>query len=1063
MLRFFSKNRNTFLLFLFFYFSFQVQVFSQTPLKPDHRIASSLSESVPSPLNATGTIHIVAVMAEFQKEENRFTSGNGTFDLDFLKRDDIVIGPLPHDYDYFEAHLQFAKNYFETVSNGLLTIDYHLLEDVIQLDQPMSHYAPLGQDGNENYKLANLIRDAWTHAGTSSLPDDLSDLDPDRTMYIVFHAGSGRNIELMGTTLYKTPQDIPSVYIGTESLKRLLDDPDFQGIPLGNTPLTVTNSALLPQTQSRAGEDVTETEFVLELSINGLLVANIGSFLGLPDLFNTESGTSGIGRFGLMDGASIFSYMGLFPPEPSAWEKMYLGWLEPFDIALDSGSPIELPAVSLRKNHSVARHFISSDEYFLVENRHRNPSGEPLEVTIRRPDGTYSSHFIDPEDDRFDPLNSSDYDELLEPGVLVNVSSFDWSLPGGPDIPEDDPDSGRILNGGMLIWHIDESVIRSSIADNRVNANSDRRGVQLVEADGARDIGRAPSQGQDRFSNGHAFDFWWKGNDFTVITLSRDSITVYENRFGPDTQPSNHSNTGSPSYFEFYDFSENLPTSHFFARSVSGEYADPVDLPEPIIPDYTPHAHPLFPVSPLWMDTDDGKRLVITSADGFHIQSTGSQDSFTGFIPHVQPSQPMELNGQLIAGQLYDEEQTVASWMIQDNSLNQIWAFPGLPAGPGMVSYTHPNSLQVDLTDVVIALQNGTAEIGYLSEETQQSGSINGLSALLTDNRIRLSDDSFSQSLTQIPENTKRTYVGNVWFDSDSEGSFFILSDNSLLLLDQPGQSDRYELNSLLESEYPLSWPAFADWSGDQVLDVFATDEKGKYIHGKNRDGGLLDFFPLEAPQGRYFCAPPLFADINGDGHLNLIAAVRDSLTMTIHVYDRSMRPVDGFPLLAGSTGTHTTSPSQCTPLLLENEHLVSVAPAGEVRVWHLPELGAVQWGSVYGPQPGNKAGISTPDGSPVRSEFGLLNKTETYNWPNPAQDFTHIRFETSEPSVIDITVINQSGSTVFEAQTESGGRHPMEIQINTSSWGNGVYFARVRAQNGSVSEAKLIKIVVTH
>jgi len=97
------------------------------------------------------------------------------------------------------------------------------------------------------------------------------------------------------------------------------------------------------------------------------------------------------------------------------------------------------------------------------------------------------------------------------------------------------------------------------------------------------------------------------------------------------------------------------------------------------------------------------------------------------------------------------------------------------------------------------------------------------------------------------------------------------------------------------------------------------------------------------------------------------------------------------------------------------------------------------------------------------RPDFGILNTRETYNWPNPANDHTYIRFETSEPASIDVTVINPGGSTVFETRAESRGRSPEEIRINTSTWGNGVYFARVRARSGSTSESKLIKIVVTH
>ena len=43
------------------------------------------------------------------------------------------------------------------------------------------------------------------------------------------------------------------------------------------------------------------------------------------------------------------------------------------------------------------------------------------------------------------------------------MSNFDWSLPGGLDFGPDEKEGtedDRELNGGLLIWHIDEGVIQ---------------------------------------------------------------------------------------------------------------------------------------------------------------------------------------------------------------------------------------------------------------------------------------------------------------------------------------------------------------------------------------------------------------------------------------------------------------------------------------------------------------------------------------------------------------------------------------------------------------------------
>ena len=1017
---------------------------------------------------ASGTIHVVAVMVEFQVDDNRFTTGNGTFNLSFLDRHDIVIEPLPHDKGYFEAHLEFARNYFHTVSGGKLDITFEVLPEIVQLDEPMSTYSPIGETDEENYKLAHLARDAWTSVSPDMVPD-LSASDPDETMFIIFHAGSGRNIELMGTTLDKTPQDIPSVYLGTQSLQRLLEDPFFDGFDIGNTNLKVTNTAILPQTQSRTGEDIAGDEYVLELSINGLLTANIGSFLGLPDLFNTDSGASAIGRFGLMDGASIFSYLGLFPPEPSAWEKIHLGWETPFNITLDTEEPITLPAVSLRENNSIARHSISSDEHFLVENRHRNPSGEALELTIRTPDGNYITRTVESDDERFDPFDASDYDEILEPGVIVNVNNFDWSLPGGPDISSEGDtgtDADRILNGGMLIWHIDNAVIRNTLDDNRVNANSDRRGVQVVEADGARDIGRPPGAQQGRFTNGHAFDFWWSENDFTVITTTGDSIVVYENRFGPDTRPSNESNLGSPSYFEFYDFSDNIPEAYFFARSVTGTFTDPASPPFPSLPEPTGSSSdtPLFPSGLIWLDdlTDDQPhQLLIPAPSGFYILSPEENNQDYQLLEQPFPSSPIVHNNRLISGQIlpedFDNRQNIRAWDKHNGEWSLSWIIEDQPAGPGLISRESTESYRADLTPLIFDIDGGIVTDD--GPAVQKSGETDGIYAWLEDDRVTLSDGSFHHDLDSDQHNTERKYVGNLRFDGTSGPSFFILTDDRLSLIDMSTREE-WRVETVHESS-GISWPAFADFNGDGSLNIFITDPVANRIYGYYRDGGLLNHFPVQAPGNSRFTGSPLFADITGDGHQELVTAAVDSLTMTIHAYDRWMNRVEGFPLTAGSLSDNTDlSP---LPLLITDTRLFSVAPSGEVRAWDLPEAGEIAWGRIYGPQPGNKAGRIMDRERSERTAFGILNEKETYNWPNPADDHTHIRFETSEPASIDITVISPNGSTVYQTQTESRGRSPEEIRLNTSSWGNGVYFARVRARNGGESETKMIKIVVTH
>ncbi len=142
-------------------------------------------------------------MLEFEPDSNRLTSGTGIFGPGgFLYLDNAVnqrVEPLPHDKNYFEAHLEFAKNYFEKSSDGLLSVNYQVLPQVYRLDKKMEEYSPTGETFT-NEKIAYLIRDAWAKVNENG-GFDATGLDPDETAFVIFHAGIGRDIELTGTTL----------------------------------------------------------------------------------------------------------------------------------------------------------------------------------------------------------------------------------------------------------------------------------------------------------------------------------------------------------------------------------------------------------------------------------------------------------------------------------------------------------------------------------------------------------------------------------------------------------------------------------------------------------------------------------------------------------------------------------------------------------------------------------------------------------------------------------------------------------------------------------------------
>ncbi|MTI89477.1 MAG: hypothetical protein FH748_16100 [Balneolaceae bacterium] len=1030
-------------------------------IKRSHAISSSAVEPLSRP--ATGTLNLIAIMVEFQADASRYTSGTGTFGpggLPYLERaDDIRIDPLPHNKIYFESHLEFAKNYYEKASDHKLTINYKVLPKVYKLDKEMAAYSPTGETFT-NEKIAQLARDAWQEVEEQG-GFDAEGLDPETTAFVIFHAGVGRDIELTGTSLDITPQDIPSLYLPKEQLGHLLDNPSFDGFPINDGTFRITNSLILPRTESRRGLDVSDSEFVLSLSINGLLTASIGNHLGLPDLFNTDDGNPAIGRFGLMDGAGFFAYNGLLPPEPSAWEKIFLGWESSFLIDTDTQGDILLEASSLNAENNIARYNLSSSEYFLIENRHRDPDQTGITLTIRDSTGIETLLTFTNEDDAF-IFQESQFDTLLAPGVVTDADNFDFSLPGGMDNGadgEEDTNDDRELNGGILIWHIDEAMINSQLSSGGINNNRFRRGVDLEEADGAQDIGPGiPGSLNNSVAFGTSFDFWWSQNNYRVIRQN-GSIQLYENRFGADTYPNTNSNTGAPSFFELYDFSDNLPVASFKIRAISPEEGpslshdtslNTTSVHSPLQDTYSKN----FPLA-LDQITENGESyVVVPSAAGDFIYSLTSKSvqSLNNEVSRQAYTGP-----PLVTVSSIDQGQEITLKKWERGSGNQ-WVSTAehtIPANSGLTSSENNNTLEIDASTYGINLTPFTLEPNYRNEAVQQSKILNNHYSRVVQGQVEFVSDENIPSYSP-GSSTNRLYTGSVEL-LDGNTGFFILTEGKLIFVN-PAHSSPF--TTLYKSEH-IGWPAIVDFNHDQQLDFIFVDYTTNQLIAVNQNGGILDFFPHNPGRGIRISGTPLVADLENDGNPDLVVPSRDSLSFNLHLFDHTLSEHSFSPLYTGGINNPDALP--LNPVLITDQ-LFAVSPQGDLKSWKFDEIGSVRWAGKYGNHPYNKVSALLAEDNTPKPTFSVLNDAETYNWPNPSNDHTYIRFEVAEPGgKVEIKIANLSGRIIFEQEAEAMGGAPEEIRVNTSNWGNGGYFALVKATVNGETETKLIKIGVVH
>jgi M6 family metalloprotease-like protein len=266
-----------------------------------------------------------------------------------------TVDPPPHNRRYFLDQIIAIHNYFDVASKQKLSVSGQVfpLEDTAsyKLPNPMGYYNPNTTDEENNLLLAQLFLDAIEIANQD---EDITFSDFD--VVVIFHAGVGNDVAL---GFDETPQDIPSLFISFEFLKKALGE-EFEGVLVDDGQTKIREALLLPETESQSG---------FELGLTGIFAANIGSFLGLYDLFSPSTKRSGVGRFGLMD-SGLFNMFGLVPALPSAFSRELLGWDQPSVII----SPQNQLAVSRydgtdNENPSIIKIPLNSDEYYLIEYR----------------------------------------------------------------------------------------------------------------------------------------------------------------------------------------------------------------------------------------------------------------------------------------------------------------------------------------------------------------------------------------------------------------------------------------------------------------------------------------------------------------------------------------------------------------------------------------------------------------------------------------------------------------------------------------------------------------------
>ena len=985
------------------------------------------------------TLRILAIRVEFQPDNSQTTTGDGRFDLS-QGTDPFQIDPPPHSRSYFQDHLEFARNYFLKISRGDLLIvgDVSPSEEsaAYQLDQPMGYYNPNTTPDKINEGLARLLRDAIQKADSQSPGIVFGDYQG----YIVFHAGVGKDVDL---GFDETPQDIPSLFITQEFLQENLG---ISGISVDGGVSVVTNGIILPETESQDG---------IELGLNGILISNIGSQLGWLDLFSPVTRRSGVGRFSVMD-AGLFNGDGLLPALPDAWTRVDGGLETPFKIYQAQDDEFTARHVLSNNEPRVYKLPINDREYFLLENRF---SGKPNLDSLQFELGAANENF--PNMKEILQTYLSNAATFSSRGVLIDIDNPDRGLPGS----------------GILIWHIDENVIKRNRSANRINADPNYRGVDLEEADGSQDIGQVFDflSGGSGSEIGTALDLWYRenpaplyqqnpANEFSVRSVPNSRS--YYNRANSHIKVFNFSSPDSVMTFQvsFNLFQPNFPISldvNRYGKVLSlkttdldrdgredliittdqnrvlamnyvgaGAWSDSLEVAGTFLDEMVPQVA-------VYQLPDGTKGIISLTKTGRIFLSEfdlAIRPAIRGIAPGFQSDSittfPIVeydwLNGTDFPEQVTLDSLPKIYWGCRDGSVYKLeydvatgWQLP-----PEVFASISEPVAKLHFADPSTAIIIGESGKVYGNNESVGSDLFQPVGY----DGISVNENGFFFELLNHKYDHPEDGIHR--FDAAAVSVARQLDAFSTLYL-IPGENHLkiFNYNFTLVQNFPvkifnpdqpvtLSIPVlvgpFPTQSQDTDLGVIVVDPSGG-ISGFDMQGNQLPDFPLAV--GDRISVSPAILDIDGDGDTELACVSENG---SVYVWDFS-------PAFTGDSYQYWLQ-----------------ANANEMnQSRHAP--------NTTGNPPG--AGGSTAQ---------LLPESKVYNWPNPNLDnYTFIRYHLTQSATVRIKIYDLAGDLVKELNGPGYPATANEVRWDLTEVQSGGYLARVEASGQGKTETRFIKIAV--
>lgn len=1030
-----------------------------SPREMKQRIAQAQAGAQPD------TVRILALRVDFENDSagEKSSTADGRFDL--TDSTSILIDPPPHNGAYFESHMESLRRYYARQSGGSLVLEWEIYpaeEDSAYHLSDTADYGPWELSGSDAEILSlaeKLVRDGYAAADTSQAPPDFRRFDS----FWLIHAGP----DYQGDINRDSPYDIPSFNLYLADPVAVQDSTFFIDIVL-----------VVPETVSQDGYTG---------ALNGVVAHEFGHQIGFFDLYNVLNFYPMVGMFSLMDsGEQLFGTIwdeeqqreifvrGAIPASIDPWTKMifFPGGVDASWVTDDETR--EIPAVQTGNRIAlvpIGGQGIAEDALYQL----------PGEEDFWHPENLASEYFIienRPYDLNGDKTVILDRDDST--GVVLGPANIERAVTDSLGLPPDTlgqwEDDYLLPGEGILIWHIDNAAIDAAMSYcyGCINISSERRGVDLEEADGIADLG-------DIYSvewTGGKLDYWFQGG-YTS--------------FGPATDPSTASGGGGAT-----GISIDVPDS---AASIMR-----ADIRRGWLRKGWPRYVALPPspegLNPIDLDSDGvceiltagGRAIYALRADGQPYEHAAYSDGL-----FVDPPDSLLLGG-IAAHPAFIDDYGEGETVIAAATATQVLAFdrfgdrlldyPGGVPSPGLRFSTPPLVL-----DSVIVVGDESGRLRGLRPgngpdlvwRTVQAGP--PVTALATgdlfgdggpalawgdaEGRVHAARGAQSKGFEPV-----ESWDAGLPAMGEAVRSLLLVEGEAgepgwLVACGAAGTLGIFDARGALLPGWPRSLgavpagaPVAGDPDGDGSLEIAITGEDGQvhlftFAGFEEAHWPRSVWHPDRAPFGRVLAGATI-ADVTGDGVPEVLQGSGDGIAHAFR--GEGGEEVSGWPLALGFSVS-------AGPIIapFEQGGRLQLLAADATGFAALLEIGQPA-------RPIGKGEMWRADGDPARSHCfprerrtepvmyaGLWDESSLIFSPNPVVGGSGaLRVHMGEPGTLRVKLFDTHGQKVWEgARVVEDVAQPVVWELDLSDVAPGLYVARVTGQGGGQSKEVVRKLAV--